>query len=125
METRRACSTAEWGARVSVPADAIENVTGLPGGSMRHMLKVSEAVRNFADYVSRVAYRGERFVLVRGNRPVAELGPVPAGKHLGELPELLAALPHLSAREAERFARDLEVARTELAHAPVRDAWES
>ena len=107
------------------PPDAIENVTELPGGIMRHVLKVSEAVRNFADYVSRVAYRGERFVLMRGNRPVAELGPVPAGKYLGELPALLAGLPRLSAREAERFARDLDAARTELAHTPVRDAWES
>jgi prevent-host-death family protein len=92
---------------------------------MRHVLKVSEAVRNFADYVNRVAYRGERFVLVRGNRPVAELNPVRAGKRLEELPALLAGLPHLSEAEAVSFAEDLDRARSDLSRAPVRDAWDS
>lgn len=43
---------------------------------MGRRLVVSEAVRNFADYINRVAYRGESFTLVRGNKPVAELAPV-------------------------------------------------
>jgi antitoxin (DNA-binding transcriptional repressor) of toxin-antitoxin stability system len=92
---------------------------------MRYKLKVSEAVRNFADYVNRVAYRGERFILVRGNRPVAELGPVRTGAHLEELPALLAGLPHLSDDDAAHFAEDLDRARTDLARSPVRDAWPS
>jgi antitoxin (DNA-binding transcriptional repressor) of toxin-antitoxin stability system len=46
---------------------------------------VTEVARNFADYINRVVYRGERFVLVRGNKPVAELGPLPVGKRLAEL----------------------------------------
>ncbi len=34
---------------------------------MYETCSVTEVARNFADYVNRVVYRGERFVLVRGN----------------------------------------------------------
>lgn len=86
---------------------------------------VTEIARHFADYVNRVAYRRERFVLVRGNRPVAELGPVPAGKRLGELPGLLDSLPGLSEVEVADFAEDLASARSELSSTGVRDPWGS
>ena len=46
-------------------------------------LSVTEMVRGFSDYVNRVAYRGERFILVKGRKPVAELRPLPAGRLLG------------------------------------------
>ncbi len=67
---------------------------------MSQMLTVTEMARHFAEYLNRVVYRGECFVLVRGNKPIAELRPLPAGKRLAELPELFASLPHLSATEA-------------------------
>lgn len=86
---------------------------------------VTEIARHFADYINRVVYRGERFVLVRGNKPVAELGPLPAGKRLGELPELLRSLPRLSEDEAAEFADDLAAARSVLSSVEVRDPWES
>ena len=41
---------------------------------------VTEFARHFAEYINRVSYRGECFVLMRGNKPVAELRPLPAGK---------------------------------------------
>jgi len=86
---------------------------------------VTEVARHFADYINRVAFRGERFVLTRGNKPVAELGPVPQGTRLGDLPELLAVLPPLSEADAESFERDLTSAREELARTKVRDPWAS
>lgn len=86
---------------------------------------VSEAVRNFADYINRVAYRGESFTLIRGNKPVAELTPVVAGRRLGDLPYLLASLPPLGETEAREFANDVSGARTKLAEAPIRDPWAS
>lgn len=72
---------------------------------------VTEVARNFADYINRVVCRGERFVLIRGNRPVAEFGPIRRGRRLGELPDIIASSPPLSRDEAEAFARDIEVAR--------------
>ncbi len=84
---------------------------------------VTKVARNFAEYVNRVAYRRESFTLVRGNKPLAELRPLPAGICLSELPGLFASLPRLSVTEADLFAVDLETARGELGEAG--DAWES
>lgn len=88
-------------------------------------LTVSEAVRNFADYINRVAYRGEHFTLVRGDRPVAELTPVVSGGRLGDLPGLLASLPQLSDSDACAFGEDLTRASAELAAQQPRDPWAS
>jgi antitoxin (DNA-binding transcriptional repressor) of toxin-antitoxin stability system len=92
---------------------------------MSETLTVTEAVRHFAEYVNRVVYRRESFVLVRGNKPIAELRPMPAGKRLADLPAMLAALPHLSSAEAGRFAEDLDMARNELARMEASDPWRS
>jgi tRNA(fMet)-specific endonuclease VapC len=64
---------------------------------MRQEVGVTEIQRNFSDYVNRVAYRDEAFVLVRGGRPMAQLLPLPAGGRLGDLPDLLRSLPPLAA----------------------------
>ncbi len=92
---------------------------------MTETLSVTEIVRHFADYVNRVVYRRESFVLVRGSKPVAELRPLPAGKRLGDLSRTLASLPRLSAEEAASFGEDLDAARDDLRRVKVRDAWES
>lgn len=86
---------------------------------------VTEIARNFAEYINRVAFWGESFVLTRGNKPVAELGPVPIGGRLGDLPSLLESLPRLSEEEAAAFDTDLESARKELSRLDSRDPWES
>ncbi len=91
---------------------------------MRVAATVTEVLRNFSDYINRVSYRGERFVLVRGGKEVAELVPAPtAGRRLAELPAVLASLPRLGEDEAARFARDLDAARSALA--PPVDPWAS
>lgn len=87
---------------------------------------VTEVARHFADYINRVALRGERFILTRGKKPVAELRPVlPTGGCLGDLSEVLASLPRLSDGDAAAFAEDLTRARRELSERPMRDPWES
>jgi antitoxin (DNA-binding transcriptional repressor) of toxin-antitoxin stability system len=88
-------------------------------------LSVTELARHLAGYINRVAYQGERFVLMRGNKPIAELPPVPVGKKLAELPALLASLPQLSPTEAMRFADDLAVARAAPTRVEVHDPWRS
>ena len=91
---------------------------------MPQTLSVTEIARHFAEYINRVAYGGECFVLVRGNKPIAELRPLPVGKRLAELPALLASLPHLSSTEAAQFAADLTAAREELARVEIHDPWQ-
>lgn len=92
---------------------------------MRSTKSVTEVARNFADYVNRVVFSGERFTLVRGNRPVAELGPVPVGRRLAELPDLLDSLPRLTPEEAERLGDDVAAARAAVGPAPGGDPWTS
>lgn len=92
---------------------------------MSETLTVTEVVRHFAEYVNRVAYRRESFVLVRGKKPIAELRPLPTGRRLAELPGLFASLPRLSASEAGDLAEDIDSAREELARTEVRDPWRS
>ena len=92
---------------------------------MARTLSVTEVARHFAEYINRVAYRGECFVLIRGDKPMAELRPLSTGKRLAELPALLASLPRLSSSEATQLADDLTAARETLAHAEVHDPWQS
>ena len=92
---------------------------------MSQTLTVTEVARHFAEYINRVAYRGESFVLIRGNKPIAELRPLPVGKRLAELPALCASLPPLSATEAAQLAEDLTAVREALARAEVHDPWRS
>ena len=88
---------------------------------MTQILSVTEMARYFTEYINRVTCRGERFVLVRGNKPMAELRPLPAGKRLAELPALLASLPRLSSAEATQFADDLAAARETLTCTEIHD----
>jgi len=92
---------------------------------MSQTLTVTEVARHFAEYINRVAYRGESFVLIRGNKPIAELRPLPTGKRLAELPALCASLPPLSPTEVAQFAEDLAAAREALARTEVHDPWRS
>ena len=88
-------------------------------------LTVTEVIRNFSDYISRVAYQRESFILCKGKRPMAELRPVPSGKQLGDLPSLLEGLPHLARTEAIAFSQDLEAEREALGAEELKDPWES
>lgn len=89
-------------------------------------LTVTEAVRNFSEILGRVRFKGERFVLLKGGKPVAELGPTNAAAplRLRELPAILEALPHLDSEDADRFARDLDAGRTAVGPVPA-PLWES
>ena len=90
---------------------------------MSQVLSVTEIARKFAEYINRVAYRGEHFILTRGNKPIAELRPVPIGRKLSELPGLFASLPHLSPDDVDAFAHDVEDARETL-DPEDDDPWE-
>ncbi len=92
---------------------------------MASTLTVTEAVRHFSEYVSRVAYRHESFVLCKGKKAVAELRPLPSGRRLGDLPEILRSLPQLANSEATALAEDIESSRHALAANELRDPWAS
>jgi antitoxin (DNA-binding transcriptional repressor) of toxin-antitoxin stability system len=85
---------------------------------------VKEVARNFSEYIDRVRERA-RFVLMQGQEPVAELGPVTASRRLSELPQILASLPRLSPEDLASFESDLAKARDDLDRVPIRDPWGS
>lgn len=90
-------------------------------------LTVTEAVRNFSDYISRVAYRHESFVLYKGKKPMAELRPIPVESKstLKDLPDIFRKIPRLTEEEAKAFADDIEAARRALPRGGLRDPWAS
>jgi antitoxin (DNA-binding transcriptional repressor) of toxin-antitoxin stability system len=88
-------------------------------------LTVTEAVRHFSDYINRVTYCNESFTLLKGNKPVAELRPVPSGRRVSDLPEILDALPRLSDDDATAFAADIDDARAEIDRIEPPTPWES
>lgn len=89
------------------------------------VLTVTEAVRHFSEYVNRVAYRHEAFILRKGKKSVAELRPLPHGRRLGDLPGILRTVPHLSRADVSSFGRDVDTARKELNATTLRDPWAS
>jgi hypothetical protein len=74
---------------------------------MPALRSVTDVARHFADYLNRVAFHGERFLLIRGKHAVAELRPVPPNVRVGDLATIFAAWPHLGETEAAAFAADL------------------
>lgn len=90
-----------------------------------HTVSVTDVVRNFSDYINRIAYRQESFVLCKGKKPVAELRPLPHGRRVGDLPAIFDSLPVLSPDEAADFADDIAQARVALGTERMRDPWAS
>jgi len=90
-----------------------------------NVLTVTEAARHFSEYISRVAYRHETFVLRKGSKPVAELRPLPSGRRLGDLPSILRSVPHLPEADADAFAKDVDAARNAVGDGKLRDPWAS
>ncbi|MFH0958377.1 MAG: hypothetical protein V1897_06700 [Pseudomonadota bacterium] len=88
-------------------------------------LSVTDVARHFSDYVNRVAYRNERFVLRKGRMIMAELRPVVAGKRLGELSAIMASLPRMSESDLSSFSKDMCRSRKNIAGERMRNPWES
>lgn len=89
---------------------------------MTTTVSITEFARNLSEYVNRVVYRGERYVLLRGKHPVAEVGPVAEGQRLGDLVAVIASAPQLTPDEAAAFSADLDAARAEFGALPA-DQW--
>jgi len=83
---------------------------------MPKSITITEATRHFSGLIDRVRFYGERVILTKGGKPVAELGPTPLSDRvrLAELPGILAELPHLDPEDAAHFADDLKAARLTL-----------
>jgi len=90
---------------------------------MDERITATKAARNMSELLSRVHYRGERFVIERGGEPVAALVPhVPAGAAT-TLSDLLHLLGELGSPDPA-FADDLERVARDRSALP-EDPWAS
>jgi antitoxin (DNA-binding transcriptional repressor) of toxin-antitoxin stability system len=93
--------------------------------TMGKIITATEAVRKFSDLLNTIKFKGARYTIVRGGKPVATLGPAKMHSQesiLGELKEILAKLPHLS-DEAMAFEKDLKRVAKEQPKLPKGRAW--
>jgi prevent-host-death family protein len=62
---------------------------------MESNISITRAARNLSDFINRVRYRGEEFVIERGGRPVCRLVPVRNRARFtgADLKKLLASVP--------------------------------
>ena len=88
-------------------------------------ISVTDFVRNFADLINGVAYRGDRLRLRRGKRVLAEVVPTVQVRTLREFADIMKNGPHLSPADAEIFGKDIDAAREQLNKLPIEDHWAS
>ena len=83
---------------------------------MAKAITATDAVRNFSDLLNTIRFKGARYTILRGGKPVATLGPATSSGHektLGELAQILKKLPRLG-DEAAVFCEDLQtIAKTQ------------
>jgi len=92
---------------------------------MRKAIGVTDLVRNFSEILNTIKYQGRDYVVMKGGKPVAHIGPVGSGRvgpTLGDLPELLKKLPRLG-EEGKRFEADLRAIRRRQPSLPSKGAW--
>jgi antitoxin (DNA-binding transcriptional repressor) of toxin-antitoxin stability system len=83
---------------------------------MAKSITATDAVRRFSDLLNTIKFKGVRYTIVRGGKPVATLGPATTSAHsttLRELREILIKLPRLG-DETAAFEQDLkDIAKTQ------------
>jgi prevent-host-death family protein len=87
-------------------------------------ITVTELARQLSDFVNRVTWRGEEFVITRGGKPIAALSPVPSSVRVGDLGDVLSALPSLTDNDLDDFEATTTQAR-KAHNDKLVDPWQS
>lgn len=93
---------------------------------MSKRISATEAARNFSELLAMVRFRGARYTIVRGGKPMATVGPAEPPVHersFAELKEIWKRISRLG-EEAESFERDLRAAARRGPRMPRKTAWE-
>ena len=91
---------------------------------MSQTLSVTEVARHFAEYINRVAYRGECFMLCGATNPLRNSGPF-RWETPGGIPRTLGVAAPSLHMDAAQFAEDLTAVRETFARVEVHDPWQS
>ena len=93
---------------------------------MEKHISATRAVRDFSEVLNTIKFKGIRYIIERGGKPIAAMQPIerqPDSKTFGDLIGLLKKLPRLS-DELDAFAADLTDIRNGQPHMPTGDLWE-
>ena len=93
---------------------------------MEKEITATEAVRDFSDLLNRINFGGDHYIIKRGGKPVAYMGPLREAnivRPLEELKSILEELPRLD-DDLEPFAADLESFWRHQPSLPEEDLWE-
>ena len=93
---------------------------------MEKEITATEAVRDFSDLLNRINFGGDHYIIKRGGKPVAYMGPLREAnivRPLEELKSILEELPRLD-DDLEPFAADLESFWRHQPFLPEEDLWE-
>ena len=89
-------------------------------------ITATEAVRKFSELLNSTKYKGEKFLIVRGGKPIALIRPLDSSdktKSLADLKAILKDLPKLG-EEAESFDRDLRKIFQNQPFFPKKSPWD-
>lgn len=70
-------------------------------------ITITSLARQLSGFINRVTWRREKFLIMRGSKPVAVLSPVPSGVRVCDLGNILAGLPPLLPDDIDAFEDDL------------------
>ena len=93
---------------------------------MEKEITATEAVREFSDLLNRIKFGGDHYIIKRGGKPVAYMGPLREAniaRPLEELKSILRGLPRLD-DDLEAFAADLEGFWKHQPSLPEEGLWE-
>ena len=93
---------------------------------MEKSVTSTEAVRDFSGILNLVRFKGDTYIVKRGGKPVARIGPVEepkVTKTLKELNTILSALPKLG-EDLDRFEEDLNLIWKAQPSLPGENPWE-
>lgn len=93
---------------------------------MEKSVTATEAVRDFSGLLNLIRFKGETYIIKRGGKPVACLGPIKearATRTLKELESVLRELPRLG-DELDSFEKDLKETWAVQPSLPEGNPWE-
>jgi antitoxin (DNA-binding transcriptional repressor) of toxin-antitoxin stability system len=93
---------------------------------MEKRITATQAVRDFSELLNKIKFKGDRYIIERSGKPVAQMEPVREAKKaktLKELKSLLKELPRLD-EELDAVAADLEGIRKDQPPLPEEGRWE-
>jgi antitoxin (DNA-binding transcriptional repressor) of toxin-antitoxin stability system len=93
---------------------------------MEKEITATDAVRDFSDLLNRIKFGGDHYIIKRGGKAVAYMGPLREAnipRPLEELKALLKELPNLD-DDLEAFAADLESLWKHQPSLPEEGLWE-